>query len=58
MKVGRFMEAHSVLCAYAALVSCYLLEYEIVVELCTLFEDDVHMKIAVTDMAIAQNQRF
>lgn len=32
VEVGRLMEAHSVLCADAALVSCHLFEYEVVVE--------------------------
>ena len=58
MEVGRLMEAHSVLSAYAALVPCHLLEYEIVVELCALFEDDVHVEVAIADVAITHHQRF
>lgn len=55
MEVGRLMEAHSVFCADATLVSCHLLEYKVVAELCAWFQDYVHVEIAVTDVTVAQH---
>lgn len=55
MEVGRLMKAHPVFCADAALVSCHLLEYKVVVEFCAWFQDYVHVEISVADVTITQH---
>lgn len=52
------MEAHSVLCADAALVSCHLFEYEVVVEFCARLQDYVHVEVSIPDVAVTQHQGF
>jgi hypothetical protein len=56
VEVGWLVEAHSVLCADAALVLGHLFEDETVLELCPLIEDDVHVQVSVSNVAVSQDE--
>lgn len=56
MQVLRLVQSHSMLCAYASLSLCHLLEYCLVVPFhVVVFSDDIDVDVTVSDVSVAEH---